>query len=129
MNQRLLHIAKTILFVFPGKKITLSLYKLPRKIIFSFQLSAIRRKQEKAILSLQQKKHVTVAFFVLDLAGWKNDYLYKMMEQSKVFDPIIFVCLIILPHRYRPYHCHGTAVLRGFTLSYHIKGTTTVKVA
>jgi hypothetical protein len=39
------------------------------------------------------------------------------------------VMLIILPHRYRPYHCHGTAVLRGFTLSYHIKGTTTVKVA
>jgi hypothetical protein len=95
MNQRLLHLAKTILFVFPGKKITLSLYKHPRKIIFSFQLSAIRRRQEKAILSLQQKKHVTVAFFVLDLAGWKNDYLYKMMEQSKVFDPIIFVCPVV----------------------------------
>jgi RNA polymerase sigma-70 factor (ECF subfamily) len=37
--------------------------------------------------------------------------------------------LIILPHRYRPYHCHGTAAFRGFTITSRIKGTTTAKAA
>jgi hypothetical protein len=51
------------------------------------------------------------------------------METIKeCINPVMYT-LIILPHRYRPYHCHGTAAFRGFTITSRIKGTTTAKAA
>lgn len=45
--------------------------------------------------SLRTKKEIKVAFFATFASVWKFEYLYRLMEQSSLFKPIIVVCPVV----------------------------------
>ena len=73
------------------KKIVLSIHKCfyyPLVWIQYFRYQIILRKVRK-------KQRINVAFFVINRAVWKYDYLYRIMLEHPRFNPFIVVCPIV----------------------------------
>jgi hypothetical protein len=56
-----------------------------------------RRLQQKTVAELKNKKQITVAFFLQTPTTWKYDKIYRRMEQSERFLPVVVAC---------PYNMH-----------------------
>jgi hypothetical protein len=59
-----------------------------------YRLNIITGQLNHAIVlkSLKGKSTYKVVFFAMDASVWKYDYLYRLMEKSPLFDPIIVIC-------------------------------------
>ncbi len=51
-----------------------------------------RKKQQKTIERLRQKKQITVAFFLQTPSTWKYENIYNLMAKSERFRPVVVVC-------------------------------------
>ena len=49
-------------------------------------------KQKLALSKLKNKPVIKCVFFVSELADWKCDYVYRLMQKEPRFDPIIIIC-------------------------------------
>lgn len=83
-----------------GVSIIDGIYKLLvyRDLWMSLSKSHLKRKtkqarntHKKSIARLQQKDRCTVAFFLQNSAIWKYDTLYRLLEQSEHYKPIIVI--------------------------------------
>lgn len=61
---------------------------------FQYQLFQVQSNHRKALEIVRKKEKIKVAFFLLYEMVWKYDYIYKLMEQDKGFDPVIVICPI-----------------------------------
>lgn len=59
---------------------------------FDYQLLKVQLNHKKALDIVRKKNKIKAAFFVLGEMTWKYDYVYKLMEQDKRFEPIIIIC-------------------------------------
>lgn len=51
----------------------------------------IRKKQKQTVLNYCKKKKLVVLFFLQNESVWKYDNLYKLMEKSDYFDPVVVI--------------------------------------
>ena len=51
----------------------------------------VRKQQEKRLLEYSQQKTISVVFFLQNEAVWKYDSLYRLMEKSDRFQPIVVI--------------------------------------
>ena len=51
----------------------------------------VRKLQEKRLLEYSQKKTISVVFFLQNEAVWKYDSLYRLMEKSERFHPVVVI--------------------------------------
>jgi hypothetical protein len=56
-----------------------------------------RKLQQKTICKLKNKPRITVAFFLQTPSVWKYDELYRYLQQSQRFNPVVVIC---------PYNVH-----------------------
>ncbi len=55
------------------------------------KIKRIRKKQEKLISEYKGKSKLTVVFFLQSSSIWKYDTLYRVLEKSERFEPIVVV--------------------------------------
>lgn len=64
--------------------------------VFKKKIRRINRLHSKTLHKISHKNcKIKCAFLALDQAVWKYDGIYKIMEESDLFDPIVLVCPII----------------------------------
>ena len=64
-------------------------FKSHFKFAMQCSIRKARKKQKRRIELISQKKKIKVAFMFQTPAVWKYDRLYRLMENSDVFDPIV----------------------------------------
>ena len=64
-------------------------FKSHFKFAMQCSIKKARKKQKRRIELISQKKKIKVAFMFQTPAVWKYDRLYRLMENSDVFDPIV----------------------------------------
>lgn len=64
-------------------------FKSHFKFAMQCSIRKARKKQKRRIELISQKKKIKVAFMFQTPAVWKHDRLYRLMENSDVFDPIV----------------------------------------
>ena len=70
--------------------------------IFRYQYKRVQVSHIRALENVKAKPVVKVAFFVIHESVWKYDEIYRMMNESSAFEPIVIVC---------PYTAFGTDVM------------------
>ncbi|MDL2261887.1 CDP-glycerol glycerophosphotransferase family protein [Bacteroidales bacterium OttesenSCG-928-I21] len=50
------------------------------------------KKQKKTLAKIREKQQVTVVFFLQSSSTWKYDKVYRLMEKSNKFNPIVVIC-------------------------------------
>ncbi|AJI53362.1 CDP-glycerol glycerophosphotransferase family protein [Francisella philomiragia] len=67
---------------------------LDKKSLIGYALT----KQQELLESIKDKQKIKVVFFVIHESVWGYDHLYRLMDSSDKFEPIIVIC---------PYLVHG----------------------
>ena len=79
---------------------TLKTIKHPIKsVMFRLTLAKTQKNYKVALEKVREKvkkgEKIKVAFFVLYESVWKYDGVYKLMEESTLFEPSIFICPVV----------------------------------
>ena len=68
--------------------------------LLKLKVKQIRKKQEKTIKQLKNKEKIKTVFLIQTHSTWKFDKLYRLMEKSKKFEPLVVVCPYCMHFRY-----------------------------
>ena len=73
-------------------KVIQTLIEPLKNLLFKIKLRKVQRNYSKALELVRRKEKIKVAFLIIHEANWKYEGVYKLMEQDKRFEPIVFVC-------------------------------------
>lgn len=72
-----------------------SIWRKIRSLKDFCQIRKVVGKQEKALLSLKEKKTIKCVFMAIDISAWKYDEVVKRMNKDPRFETIILVCPMV----------------------------------
>ncbi len=56
-----------------------------------WRIARLRKQQQRIVERLQEKKRYKVVFFLQNDSIWKYDALYRLMEASELFEPVVVI--------------------------------------